>query len=116
MSEPPTQYERYAKDTTLRQHIQVAAGDTDSVLGTTSDSVQLLLHHYLQLLQALTTVNSLAELRQAAIDAFEPLQTFFELTQADDFHWPFELKGVETVLADIETRATAIAHCLENKS
>lgn len=96
----------------IREGIEAAAGDTLSLLGTASDGAQLLLFHMATLVKGLSTANSLAEVRDAT-DAFMPLaDAFLGKVAADEVKLPFKLKGEEAVMAEIETRATAVAEAL----
>lgn len=96
----------------IREGITAAAGDTLSLLGTASDGAQLLLFHMATLIKGLSTANSLAEVRDAT-DAFMPLaDAFLGKVAAGEVKLPFKLKGEEAVMAEIETRATAVADAL----
>ncbi len=96
----------------IRAQIESQAGDTMSLLGTASDGAQLLLYHLATLVKGLSTAGSLAEMRDAT-DAFTPLaEAFLAKVAAGEVKLPFQLKGEEAVMQEIETRATAVSDAL----
>jgi len=98
----------------LRQKISTTAGDTDSLLGTTSDGVQLLLHAFAQLTVGLHQASSLAQVREAA-EPFNELATqFLAKVESGEVRWPYIDKGREPVMVEIEQRATKVADILAN--
>ncbi|TDO97452.1 hypothetical protein [Marinomonas balearica] len=97
-----------------RGTIKTRVGDTNSVLGTTTDGMQLLLHAFSQLNTALSAASSLAEVRAAA-EPFNELATgFLAKVEAGEVSLPFQVKGVENVVSDIENRATQVAEILKS--
>ena len=98
----------------LRQQISTSAGDTDSLLGTTNDGIQLLLHAFAQLTVGLHQASSLAQLREAA-EPFNELATqFLAKVDSGEVRLPYIDKGRESVMAEIEQRATKVADILAN--
>lgn len=97
----------------VREAITDTAGDTLSLLGTTSDGSQLLLFHLAKLVTGLAAAQSLEDMRTAAAE-FEPTASAF-LANVDSgaVKLPFQLKGEATVMAEIETRATAVTEALQ---
>jgi len=101
----------------VRQRVKGAAGDTDSLLGTTSDAAALAIYGLAALVAKLSTANSLAEVREAA-EPFALLSASFlakidtENPTEGEVVLPFMLKGLDSVVKDIEDRATAVALAL----
>lgn len=98
----------------IRGSISAQAGDTESLLGTTADATQVLLYGFTSLIAKLSTANSLAEVREAASPFSELSNNFLAKIEAEDVKLPFMAKGLESVINDIEKRATAVASVLEN--
>ena len=98
----------------LRQEIEIRAGDNASLLGTTADATQLLLYSFTTLIAKLHTANSLAEVRQAAAPFADLSADFIAKIDAGEVKLPFMNKGLESVVGDIEQRATAVAKVLES--
>ena len=97
-----------------RETIVATAGDTDSLLGTTADTTQLLLHSFSSLIAKLHTAKSLAEVREAARPFAQLSERFLTRLDKEEVKLPYLAKGVETVMTDIETRATAVAEALQS--
>lgn len=98
----------------VRGKINTQVADTDSLLGTTADGVQLLLFAFSQLTVGLHQANSLAEVREAAAP-FNALATdFLAKVSSGEVKLPFQAKGLDSVVEDIEVRATAVTDVLMN--
>ena len=96
-----------------RAAIKEGAGDVSSILGTTADGAQLAIHGLATLVAALATADSLADVRKAA-EPFAQLSTdFLAKVQSGEVVLPFMLKGIDAVVSDIETRATAVSSALQ---
>jgi len=96
----------------IRESIEEAAGDQAAILGTTADATQLLLYVLCTLTTKLSTVNSLAEVREATAE-IEPMATaFLAKIESGEVKLPFMQKGLDSVVNDIQTRATAVAGVL----
>ena len=98
----------------IRSAIQSNAGDTLSLLGTTSDATQLLLYGFTTLIAKLHTANSLAEVREAAAPFAELSAGFLAKVEGGEVKLPFMVKGLDSVVSDIEQRATAVAEVLQS--
>ena len=98
----------------IRSQISNAAGDTESLLGTTTDATQFLLYGFTTLIAKLHTANSLAEMRQAAVPFADLSADFIAKIDAGEVKLPFMNKGLKSVISDIEQRATAVAKVLES--
>ncbi|MFD2177742.1 hypothetical protein [Veronia pacifica] len=96
----------------VRSRISGEVGDSDTLLGTTADGVQLLLFGFCQLVVKLNAASTLAEVREAA-GPFNALATsFLTKVESGEVKLPFQVKGLESVVEDIESRATAVAEVL----
>ncbi|SMX27297.1 hypothetical protein TRP8649_01400 [Pelagimonas phthalicica] len=105
--------EAEAKRSQIRQSIARDAGDVASLLGTTSDAVALTFFGLAQMAAQLSTANSLAEVR-AATEPFATLSAdFLAKVASGEVVLPFEVKGTDAVLAEIEQRATAVSSALQ---
>ncbi|MES9873162.1 MAG: hypothetical protein ABW146_08625 [Candidatus Sedimenticola sp. 6PFRAG7] len=99
---------------TVRNNITMKAGDQASLLGTTADATQLLLFGFTSLVAALNTANSLADVREAAAPFNDLAVAFQAKVESGDVKLPFMAKGLESVVTDIEQRATAVAEVLQS--
>jgi hypothetical protein len=98
----------------VRNAISAQAGDTESLLGTTADATQLLLYGFATLIVKLHTANSLAGVREAAAPFADLSAGFLAKVEAGEARLPFMDKGLETVVSEIEQRATAVAEVLQS--
>ena len=98
--------------TLARKEIEQKAGDSASLLGTTSDATQLLLYGFCQLVAALHKADSLADVRKAAKPYSELAAGFLGKVESGEVKLPFMGKGLEKVVSDIEQRATSVAEVL----
>lgn len=106
--------ERAARDQ-LRAKIGATAGDTASLLGTTADGAQLAVYELGKLATALSTAQSLAEMRAAAAPLAALMADFLGRVERGETNLTALLKGEPVVLADIETRSNAVcAAMVEN--
>ena len=95
-----------------RKRIELKAGDSASLLGTTSDATQLLLYGFCQLVAALHKADSLADVRKAAKPYSELAAGFLGKVENGEVKLPFMGKGLEKVVGEIEQRATSVAEVL----
>lgn len=109
IAEAVAQGERHAIRMRTRGAITDAAGDIESIVGTVSDATQLLLYGVASLVAKLATAQSLAEMRAAAEPFAELSAAFLGKVEDGSVKLPFFIKGIDSVVADIETRATAVA-------
>jgi hypothetical protein len=96
----------------IRQLIEQGAGDPASQMGTMSDAVHILLYGVASLVAKLATAQSLAEVREAATPFAELSGSFLAKVQAGQVRLPMMAKPFESVVADIEQRATATADAI----
>ncbi|NRA19252.1 MAG: hypothetical protein HRU05_02090 [Oceanospirillaceae bacterium] len=92
----------------LRSDIAQVVGDSDTLLGTTADATQLLLYSVSKILIALEK----AELPPATHKEIASLQvmatSFLSKLDKGDIALTFQVKGIEKVIKDIESSATAV--------
>ncbi|NQZ32529.1 MAG: hypothetical protein HRU06_14775 [Oceanospirillaceae bacterium] len=96
----------------IREKISENAGDSDSLLGTTADGVQLLLYAFSQLTVALNSASTLAEVRAASAPHIDMANRFLTKCESGEVKLTFMAKGVDNVVSDIEQRATAVSKVL----
>lgn len=96
----------------LREAIVESAGDTASLLGTTADATQLLLKEMAELALALSTAQSLADVRIAALPFAELTSALIDELAEGTVKLPYLTKGVGTVMTEIKTRATAVTNAM----
>jgi hypothetical protein len=98
----------------IRNAISACAGDSDSLLGTTSDTTHLLLYHFASLIAKLHVANSLAEVRAAAAPFAKLSAGFRAKLEGGEVRLPYMGKGLDRVVSEIEQRATAVADVLQS--
>ncbi len=96
----------------LRRTITKDAGDVASLLGTTSDAASLAIYGLATLVAKLSTAQSLAEAREAAAPFAALSAGFLAKVESGDVKLPFLIKGIESVVADIEARSTAVSDAI----
>jgi hypothetical protein len=104
--------ERIEGRSETRRVIKQTAGDTDSLLGTTSDGAGQLLYNVCKLSVALNAAQTMEDVR-AATAHFAPMaQAFLDEVARGEVVLPFLLKGEEAVMADVKRRQTLVAQAL----
>ena len=106
--------ERHIKKKTIRAKIKEKAGDTQSILGTTNDAVQLLLLEFAKFSRSLSEAQSLAELRASAEAASGVFDQLLASVEAQTVQLSCESKGPDKVLSDLSERATAVSNVLKS--
>ena len=96
----------------VRAKIKRGAGDTASLLGTTSDAASLAIYGLATLVAKLSTAQSLADVREAAAPFAALSAGFLAKVESGDIKLPFLIKGIESVVADIEARSTAVSDAI----
>ena len=108
-------------ETRVRRRTRIAedAGDTLSLLGTTSDGAHLLLIHMARLATALKSAQNIAAVRAAATPFADLVEVYLERLDAEEptAKLPYAVKpgGEAAALLEIETRATAVAEAFEEE-
>ncbi|WP_281559410.1 hypothetical protein [Thalassomonas sp. RHCl1] len=100
----------------LRDEITVNAGDTESLLGTATDGMHMLLYQVAKMSAQLSTAESLAQVRAAAQELNTLLAGFAAKVDSQEVKLPYQTKGVDVVLQDIESRATAVNQLIAEAS
>lgn len=95
----------------LRDELHKTA-DAESLLGTTADAVQLILYEFGKMAIGISAATTLAEMRAAAEPVKVIMEPFIAKVDADTVLLPYRDKGLDAVMADIETRATVVANLL----
>ena len=99
-----------------RTRIAEDAGDTLSLLGTTSDGAHLLLIHMARFATAVKAAPNLAAVKAAATPFADLMEPYLAKLDADEptARLPYAVKpgGEAAALEEIETRATAVADAL----
>ena len=98
----------------MREVIKEKVGDTETLLGTTSDGTQLALYMLAELLEAINTATTLDDLK-TAIHPRLPLAQQYLAGVADGTVVPtFIVKGVDAVVADVKERSTEVSNVLKD--
>jgi len=100
----------------VRSEIADQAGDTASLLGTTSDAASLAIFGLASLVAKLATADSLKEVRDAAKPFAAMSAEFLAKVESGEVQLPFMVKGIPNVIADIEARSTAVTGVLVSAS
>lgn len=98
--------------TAVREEIARQAGDTESLLGTVTDTTHLLLYGVASLVAKLASASSLAEVREAAAPFAELSAAFLAKVASNEVRLPMMEKPLGEVVAEIESRATATANAI----
>jgi len=105
-----------AQRTAIRARIRSTAGDNASLLGTTSDAAALLLYEMAKMAAEINAAGTVAEIKAAA-QPFADLTAPFLAAVADgSVKLPVLIKGEAAALAEMQTRATAVAAALSLES
>lgn len=96
----------------IRQAIFGKAGDSDSILGTTTDAVQMVIVDFATYMRAASKATTIAAMAAAAKPFADKYGPMLDKIEAGDVRLPYKLKGDDVVLDDIETRSTAVADAL----
>jgi len=99
-----------------RGEISINVADTPSLLGTTSDSIHLVLFELAKLCESLNKVTTLAEVRSSAKPLTDLLSGFSAKVNRREVKLPYQAKGIDQVIFDIENRATSVAKILTDNN
>ncbi|WP_462171138.1 hypothetical protein [Pseudoalteromonas xiamenensis] len=92
----------------IRQQVSSEVADSDSLLGTTSDTVHLLLNELSGFINKLATAQSLAEMRASATSLQMAIGHIEAKVSSGELQFPYQTKGLDTVNAEITARATGV--------
>ncbi len=96
----------------IRNKIHSDVADDSSLLGTTADAVQMLLYELSKFSAQLNAVQSLAEVRDASQSLNDLLGSFATKVDVGAVKLPYQAKGIENAISEIEARATAVTDVL----
>ena len=96
----------------VRQDINHTAGDSLSLLGTTSDAVLLLIYEVGKLVGGIQSATSLDEIKQSAEPLNNLLKPLIDKVDQGEVKLPHLKKGVDVVISDIEERSTKVTDAL----
>lgn len=105
-----------ARKRVIRQNLNLAAGDAETILGTTSDLTHLLLVEYVKLVYAISAANELKDVKAIASDALNNLGELGKSIINRSIVFPYENKGEGKVLSEIIKRAKATASILNGET
>ena len=98
----------------IRDKIRAKAGDTLSLLGTTSDATQFLMFEFFTLIVKLSEVYS-DSVKEATHSILPIAKAFLEKVENGEVQLPYQAKGLEQeVMPEIEQRATAVTQALQS--
>ena len=94
--------------TQLRRTITTQVADTDSLLGTTSDTTHLLLNELSGFINKLNKATTLAEVRASTTSLQTAIGHIETAVAAGTLTFPYQSKGQQNVLDEISARAVAV--------
>ncbi|WMN59267.1 hypothetical protein NI389_13765 [Pseudoalteromonas xiamenensis] len=100
----------------IRNQVATQVADSDSLLGTTSDTVHLLLNELSGFINKLANAQSLAEMRASATSLQAAIGHIETQVLAGDLQFPYQVKGLESVNAEIVRRANGVNLVLKSTS
>ncbi|MBE0367625.1 hypothetical protein [Pseudoalteromonas aurantia] len=95
-----------------RADITTQVADTDSLLGTTSDTTHLLLNELSGFINKLNKATTLAEVRASATSLQSAIGHIEADVAAGSLTFPYQSKGQQSVMDEISARATAVNQVL----
>ncbi|OCQ18958.1 hypothetical protein A7985_22505 [Pseudoalteromonas luteoviolacea] len=102
-------YEKEAQ----RSRIHYAVADSDSLLGTTSDTVHILLVEFAKLSKAIVAATSLEEVKAAAKPSADMFAPLLDKHLANQLTFPYQHKDITRVYDEISTRAQGVADIIK---
>lgn len=92
----------------VRKDISAQVADTDSLLGTTSDTTHLLLNELSGFINKLNKATTLAEVRASTTSLQTAIGHIETAVAAGTLTFPYQSKGQQNVLEEISARAVAV--------
>lgn len=102
----------YLAKKAIRAEVTKQGGDIESMLGTTSDAASLAVYGLANLVAGIAAADSLEDVKAAAQPFAALSADFLAKVESGEVKLPFLQKGINTVVADIETRATAVSDAI----
>ncbi|SFD16873.1 hypothetical protein [Pseudoalteromonas denitrificans] len=98
----------------IRKKIKKLGEDSESLLGTTTDAVHLLMYHFSKLTLAINNATSIEELKVTSAEFGELAQSFINKVDSGETALPFNTKTGEKVIEDLSSRATIITTAISS--
>ncbi|MCG7536500.1 hypothetical protein [Pseudoalteromonas sp. OOF1S-7] len=95
-----------------RGQITQRVGDSESLLGTTSDTAHLLLVELSKLVSAIASASTLEDIKPTAQGCVDLIGTIGEQVDSGTLYFPYQQKGTEVVLSEIQSRAKGVSEIL----
>ncbi|AXQ98635.1 hypothetical protein [Pseudoalteromonas piscicida] len=97
-----------------REQIAQQVADTDTLLGTTADTAQLLLKELSSLVTSLSTAQSLDEVRASVSGLKDKIGHIHADVQSGSLTFPYQVKGEAQVMHEIAERANGVSQALQS--
>ncbi|USD29458.1 hypothetical protein J8Z24_05075 [Pseudoalteromonas sp. SCSIO 43201] len=98
-----------------REKIARQVADTDTLLGTTADTTQLLLNELSSLVTSLSTAQSLEDVRASVSGLKEKIGHIHTDVQSGRLAFPYQVKGEAQVMQEITERANGVSQALQTR-
>ncbi|BBN81928.1 hypothetical protein PA25_19130 [Pseudoalteromonas sp. A25] len=95
-----------------RGQIKINVADHESLLGTVSDTCHILLVEFAKLTTKLAEATSLEEVKGAASESNSIIGQFAQKTEQGIVTFPYQQKGIDNVVQEIEARALGVSEIL----
>jgi len=105
---------RAKKRSLIRKKIKKSGEDSESLLGTTTDAVHLLMYHFAKLTLAINSASNIEELKASSAGFNDLAQSFINQIDSGDTKLPFNTKTGEKVIEDLGARATIINNAISS--
>ncbi|OHU87839.1 MULTISPECIES: hypothetical protein [Pseudoalteromonas] len=99
-----------------RGKIKINVADHESLLGTVSDTCHILLVEFAKLTTKLASATSLEEVKSAATQANSLVGHITTKVDEGSLTFPYQQKGMENVLQEIEGRAMGVSEVLSKSA
>lgn len=99
----------------VRLSIEQQVADTESLLGTTSDTVHMLLNELSGFVNKLSDASTLAEMRTSTTSLKAAIGDIETKVAAGELSFPYQTKGQDAVMTDIMTRANGVDTVIKAK-
>ncbi|CAH9057605.1 hypothetical protein PSECIP111854_02032 [Pseudoalteromonas sp. CIP111854] len=96
-----------------RSNINQKVADSDSLLGTTSDTTHILLNELSGFINKLSQAQSLAEMRASTASLKAAIGGIEQQVTDGTLEFPYQVKGQAPVLDEIYQRATGVSQVLK---
>ncbi len=98
----------------IREQITQSGEDTQSLLGTTTDAVHLLLYHFAKFNIAVNKASNLEDIKLATASFNELAHSFVNNVDNGITKMPFQTKTEKQVISDIGSRASIINNAISS--